>query len=210
MRLLLSGPYLPFTASLAIMVVIGVLQAFGFAHGDVDAHVELNPELDADGGPSAALDWLNLGRLPLLMLLVVALFAFGASGFALQGAWRAATGAPLPVWIAASLALIVAAPLTRSLGRLASRLLPGDETTAVPRDSLVGRVAVIVTGAAVAGSPAQARVRDAYGQRHYLMLEPDAADERLVEGERVIITRRAGATFYGIRNDEPALDNVSV
>jgi len=66
------------------------------------------------------------------------------------------------------------------------------------------------TGVAAAGSPAQARLRDEHGQRHYVMVEPANAGDRFPEGETVIIVRRDGATFYAVRNDEPALQNARV
>jgi hypothetical protein len=202
MSFLTAGPNLPFTAALAIMLLIGALQAFGLGGADADA--------DADAGPASLLDWLNAGRLPLLMLAVVFLFSFGLLGLALQRVWQAAGDALLPAWIAAPVAFAAALPVTRRLGGVLARVLPGDHTTAVSRESLVGRVALVTTGVAAAGSPAQARLRDEHGQRHHVMVEPADAADRFAEGETVIIVRRDGATFYAVRNDEPALQNARV
>jgi hypothetical protein len=100
--------------------------------------------------------------------------------------------------------LASALPATRAASRILARYLPTEETTAVDRDSLVGRMAVIVTGQAASGSPAQARARDVHGQPHYVMVEPDEADEIFDEGETVILLRRSSATFFAIRGG-PAL-----
>lgn len=197
---LLAGDNVPFVAALVLMLLIGAAELAGLGSGlvpDVDA------DLDAD--PSV-LQWLNLGRLPLLMLLVVFLLSFGVLGLILQRLVAAAIGHPAPWWLASPLALSAAIPATRSAGRLFARFLPTEETTAVGLDSLVGRMAVVVTGEAAAGSPAQARARDVHGQPHYVMVEPDTPEEVFAEGETVILLRRAGATFFAIRGG-PALQD---
>jgi membrane protein implicated in regulation of membrane protease activity len=209
MGFLLAEANLPFTAALALMLLIGASRPSGLAAGTPRGRTR-ELEADADSGPAALLDWLNAGGLPLLMLIVVFLFSFGLPGLILQRVWQAANGELLPIQVAAPVALAAALPVTRRLGRLLARVLPHGETTAVPRDSYVGRVAVVVTGTARAGHAAQARLRDEHGQRHYLMIEPAAPDEELAEGETALIVRRDGATFYAVRNDEPALQDARV
>jgi membrane protein implicated in regulation of membrane protease activity len=135
----------------------------------------------------------------------VFLFSFGLVGLILQQVIAGIFGRPGPWWLAAPLAVAVALPFTRLFGRLVSRILPGDETTAVARESLVGRWATIVTGKAEVGSAAQARVRDVHGQTHYVMIEPDDAGEIFDEGSQVIIVRHAGARFFAIQNTSASL-----
>ena len=55
------------------------------------------------------------------------------------------------------------------------------------------------------GLAAQARVRDALGRSHYLMVEPDLDDEVFEEGAQVLIVRKAGAFFRCIANPHPGL-----
>lgn len=188
---LLAGDNLPFVAALALMLLIGVAELVGLGGGLVP---------DAEGDADASLlQWLNLGRLPLLLLLVVFLCSFGLTGLVLQRLVAAVMGHPAPWFLAAPVALACALPATRTISRWLARLLPTEETSAVDRDTLVGRIAVIVTGEASPGSPAQARTRDAHGQPHYVMVEPDTADETFAQGENVILVRRAGGTFFAIR-----------
>jgi hypothetical protein len=85
--------------------------------------------------------------------------------------------------------------------------VPRDETTAVSEDSLVGRVAVITLGVASSAAPAEGRVRDEHGQTHYVMVEPDIAGESFSAGSEVLLVKRAGARFFGIRNPSPALSD---
>ncbi|HEY0647574.1 OB-fold-containig protein [Phenylobacterium sp.] len=195
---LLVGDNVPFVAALVLMLLIGAAELAGLGSSlvsDADASADLS-----------LLQWLNLGRLPLLMLLVVFLLSFGVLGLMGQRLVAALIGQPAPWFLAAPLALAAALPTTRAAGRLFARYLPTEETTAVDRDTLVGRMAVVVTGEAAAGSPAQARARDAHGQPHYVMVEPDAPEDVFAEGETVVLVRRAGATFFAIRGG-PALQD---
>ncbi|MEW5687356.1 MAG: OB-fold-containig protein [Pseudomonadota bacterium] len=200
LEFLLSGDNAAFVAALALMLLIGLAELVGLGSGLVP---DADLDADLDGGASL-LQWLNVGRLPLLMLLVVLLLVFGLSGLVLQRLADAVIGRPAPWFLAVPLALAAAIPATRASGRALARFLPRDETTAVSRDSLVGRIAVIVTGEAAPGSPAQARTRDIHDQPHYVMVEPDTADETFAEGETVVLVRQAGATFFAVRG-APAL-----
>ena len=65
----------------------------------------------------------------------------------------------------------------------------------------------LVIGEAAQGSPAQARVRDARGRTHYVMLEPDEPGQRFKTGDSVLLIARSGAVFRAIRSDSPALSN---
>lgn len=200
MGFLLSGDNVPFVAALVLMLLIGVVEAVGLGGGLGDG---VDSDLEADG-PSL-LSWLNMGRLPLLMLIVVFLFSFGIVGLIGQQLFAAVIGRPAPWMLAVPVALAAALPVTRVFGQGVSRILPKDETSAVSRDSLVGRVAVIVTGEARSGSAAQARVRDQHGQPHYVMVEPDNAGDAFAEGTSVLLVRNAGARYFAITNTSASL-----
>lgn len=204
---LLSGDNVPFVAALVLMILIGVAELMGLGGG-----LAMGEGLDADLNVEtpSLLSWINVGRLPLLMLIVVFLFAFGTTGLIGQRIIAVFLGQPAPWFLAAPVALLVAAPVTREFGRGVAKILPRDETTAVSRDSLVGRVAVIVTGTARHASAAQARVRDAHGQAHYIMVEPDNTDESFAEGHSVLLVRYAGAKYFAIHNTSASLRDAKV
>ncbi|PTS88905.1 MULTISPECIES: YqiJ family protein [unclassified Caulobacter] len=203
---LTSGDNVPFLAALLLMLLIGVVEALGLG-GSAALGDGLNPpDMDGDvDGHASLLNWLNVGKLPLLMLIVVFLFSFGLVGLILQQVIAGIFGRPGPWWLAVPLAMVAALPFTRLFGRVVARILPTDETTAVARDTLVGRWATIVIGKAEVGSAAQARVRDFHGQTHYVMIEPDDAGEVFEEGSQVIIVRHAGARFFAIQNTSASL-----
>lgn len=204
---LLAGDNVLFVAALVLMLLIGAAEAMGLGAG-----LALGEGLDGDinvESPSL-LSWINVGRLPLLMLIVVFLFAFGTTGLIGQRLIAAILGQPGPWFLAAPLAFAAALPVTRVFGRAVSRIMPRDETSAVSRDSLVGRVAVIVTGEARQASAAQARVRDQHGQVHYVMVEPDNATDVFVQGGSVLLVRHAGAKYFAIHNTSASLQDAAV
>jgi membrane protein implicated in regulation of membrane protease activity len=132
------------------------------------------------------------------MLLVVFLAFFGMAGLAIQQFAADLSGAPLSPWLASAAAIAAALPLTGVGARGLARIMPQDETTAVSLDTLVGRRGTITIGTARKGSPAQARVRDAYGQSHYVMVEPHDEAHPISEGETVLLVRRDGNIFTGL------------
>ena len=89
-------------------------------------------------------------------------------------------------------------PVTGLSARGIARIIPGDETTAISLDSLVGRRGTITIGTARRGSPAQARVKDMHGQPHYVMVEPYDDEQAIGEGETVRLDRRDGNIFIAL------------
>ncbi|WP_114953595.1 YqiJ family protein [Sphingosinicella terrae] len=189
---LLAPEMLPFSVALGVMATIGLIEAIGLGAGA--AHLEA----DVDGDAGHLLSWLGIGEVPLLIILVVLLALFAMIGMAGQQLAAALLGSPVSPWIAAPIAFVAALPLTGSSARLLARILPHDETSAVPLDSLVGRRATIVVGTAAAGSPARAQVRDVHGQRHYVMVEPIEGGPAIGEGETALLVERLGDTFIGL------------
>ena len=201
---LLAAENVPFAVALLLMLMIGAVEAVGLGSGAVhlDAHA------DADSG--GALGWLGVGEVPLLMLLVVFLALFGILGLILQQLVQAVAGAPLSPWLASAGAFAATLPLLGMCARGLARIIPGDETTAVALESLVGKRATVTVGSASRGCPAQARVRDAYGQSHYVMIEPNDDGQSVGAGETVLLVRREGEIFIGLAEGDaliPRLDD---
>lgn len=207
---LLSPDNVPFVAALVLMLLIGAVEALGLGGGMAVGEGIEGLDGDVNVETPSLLSWINVGRLPLLMLIVVFLFGFGMTGLIGQRIVAAVVGQPGPWFLAAPLAFAVALPVTRVFGRGVARIMPRDETTAVSRDSLVGRVAVIVTGDAAQASAAQARVRDEHGQVHYVMVEPDNAADVFAQGSSVLLVRHAGAKYFAIHNTSVSLRDAAV
>jgi uncharacterized membrane protein YqiK len=139
---------LPFSVALLLMLMIGAVEAVGLGAGA--AHLEI--DADADGG--SLLGWLGVGQVPFLILLVVLLALFGMIGITLQQIVSALAGVPLAPWNAAAISFVASLPLLGVCARGLSRIVPQDETTAIPLDHLVGKRATVTVGAAKRGSPA--------------------------------------------------------
>jgi membrane protein implicated in regulation of membrane protease activity len=159
-----------------------------------------------DGFFGDALGWLHFGKVPLLVIIVIFLTTFALAGFVAQFALRGVIGAFAPWPPAAAFALVAAVFGVRLGGRAISRIIPHDETSAVSDASLVGRVGTIVIGTARAGKPAEARVRDEVGASHYVMVEPEEADQAFEAGTSVLLVRHvSGRRFHAIHNPKPEL-----
>lgn len=145
------------------------------------------------------LSWLYAGRVPLLMLMVVFLAVYGLCGYLVQGMFQAASGNYLNGWVAAVAVWFLSLAPTRMTASVLYKIMPKDETSAIGSDELIGRVSTVVTGTARSGSPAQVRVKDVYGQQHYVMAEADGTDE-LPQGSAVLLVSRQGSLFKAIAN----------
>jgi membrane protein implicated in regulation of membrane protease activity len=188
-----------FAAALALMLLIGAVEAMGLGAGSFGA------DLGADADGAGLLDWLGIGRLPLLTLLVAFLAIFSLVGLIGQQLAAALTGAPLTPWLAVPAAAVASLPLTGFAARGLARVLPQDETSAIDLDELIGRAATVVTGRAEYGSPARARIEDRHGQVHYVMVEPDRPGPLFREGEAVLLVRQEGHLFRAITRGDALL-----
>ena len=205
MIVLLSAETWPFGAALATMVGLTVIEGAGLLFAHSPAHALDSLLADMPEGLEGALGWLHLGRVPILVLLILFLSAFSVSGYVVQAAAGTLWGSLLPWWLACLPAALTGLFSVRALGGLLARLLPDNETTAVSEQSLVGRIGLVTQGIARSGMAAQTKVRDENGSWHYVLVEPDMAAETFAEGDSVLLVRKAGARFYGIRNPHPEL-----
>ncbi|HEY0634869.1 MAG TPA: YqiJ family protein, partial [Gammaproteobacteria bacterium] len=163
------------------------------------------PDMESPGVVSSILGWLYVGKVPFLIVRIALLTSFGIVGLLLQSLVQTLSGYLLPSLLAAPLALVGALPVSRGFTAGIARIMPRDETEAVSADSFIGRVAVITTGTARHGSAAQARLNDQYGQAHYVMVEPEAADGVLPSGSEVLLIKKNGTRFLAIANPKPVL-----
>jgi hypothetical protein len=211
---LLASQNMPFTVALAVMLIIAFIEGASTLLGaGIFSFIDsLLPELDIDspdfessGLFSKLLGWLRIGEVPAIMLLVIFLTAFGLIGLGLQSFAQKTLGSLLPGSFASIPAVLLGFPIVRLCGGILGKLMPKDETEAVAETSFIGRIAVITLGNASPGNPAEAKLRDKFGQAHYVMVEPDESDERFENGTQVVLVSQQGAIFKAIRNKSDAL-----
>lgn len=197
----------PFGVGFGLIVGIALFEGLGMLMSMSPSNLidDWLPDVSGDGALDRVLGWLHVGRVPALVLLLLFLSGYVLFGYGLQMVSNGLFGGYLPAWMAGLLAVPSGMATVRGLGSLIAHIVPRDETSAVSEQSLVGRVGVVTAGAARRGLAAQARVRDAHGRSHYLMVEPDLDDEVFEEGTQVLIVRKAGAFYRCIANPHPGL-----
>lgn len=215
----------PFTIAIGVMLLIATMEAMGTLFGispsglvdqmlpdiDVDADVDIDadadaPDADTGGMLSSVLGWLCVGRVPFLVLLVAFLTAFGLAGIVVQSSTLSVAGLYLPTILAVPAAVFLALWPTRWLAMALAALMPKEETDAVSSQTFIGRVATITRGIARTGIPAEAKLRDAHGQMHYLLVEPDNPDVSFEQGSEVLLTSQSSAIrFKAIANTNALL-----
>jgi len=220
----------PFSVALLVMLGLTVVELVGLLTGSsVNDMADGLIDADLDGPPSAShgldavshdagtslwarfLGWLHVGRVPVLMVLIVWLTVFGLCGLLLQELLRQILDHTAPSIIAAPLVFVATLPLVRLSVAGLARVIPKDETSAVDPRSFVGLTAVIVGGTARAGLAAQARLTDRFGTSHYLLVEPEDAEDRFAEGSVVLIIRElSGGRWAAIPNPNPSLTDSPV
>ena len=216
---LINAPQnLIFGVAIMLMLLLGFLEVLSLLFGGVNDWVDgmlpdsltdaAHPEVGLDAVDAGVfirfLSWLYVGKIPLLMLMVVFLAVFGLSGYLLQNVWHGIFGFYLNGWLAAVAVWLASLPLVRVVAGGLYKIMPKDETTAIEQQNLIGRVGVVVLGEARAGSPAEVRVKDGFGQQHYVMAEPDG-EAVLKQGEAVLLVSLSGNTFKAIANPSGSL-----
>lgn len=216
MELFLAPQSWPFTVAVLLLLAIALLEGLALLIGvSLSGWIDhLAPDLShglegahgVEGGPDSWLGWLQIGKVPILVLLVILLTAFALIGYAINGVVHAGWGFYPPTLLTAAAAFLGALPVVRLTGAAIARLIPRDETTAVSFDSLVGQVAVVVSGTARAGYPAEARVKTVHGQTLYIRVEPDGPERAFGAGESVLLIQQiSGSRFLAIANPRPDL-----
>jgi len=218
-----ASPNMAFSVALAVMLGIAALEIvttlIGFSLSsllddmlpDFDApDVEFDADTDAEFASGAAdgadglsgfnkvLDWFYVGRVPALILLVIALTVFGLAGYALQSIIQSATGGLMNGYVASAVAFLVSLPAIRGLAGLFARFVPKETTDAVSIDSLIGQVATVTLGIARTGTPAEAKLKDEHGQTHYVRVQPAEADAQFEKGAEVLLVKRTGTVFEAV------------
>lgn len=217
LELITADQNLPFAVALVVMLAIALLEGVALLLGaglsnllesllpDLDLDVD-GPDVQGPGLMSQFLGWLYFGKIPFLVVLILLLTFFGICGLLIQSFLNELVGRMLPGGLAAVPALLIALPLVRWSANGIARVLPQETTEAVSSDSFIGRVAVITLGTARVGSPAQARLKDRFGQTHYVMVEPADAETEFPTGSHALLMRRKGSLFVAVPNPYTELE----
>ncbi|WFU20116.1 OB-fold-containig protein [Bradyrhizobium sp. CB3481] len=198
--LLLAPDVRPFAIAAGIMLALGGIELLttlvGFSISELLGK-DFAVEADSDSGLGGMFLWVNAGRLPLLVLIILALGLFSIAGFFLQGLAHGA-GLSLPAPIAALAAAAVSLPAIRVTSRGIARIIPRDETYAVDNADFVGKVAEVSVGPLDQGLPGRVRLKDVFGNWHSLVARASPNSAPLPVGASVLLVDRDAKSFIAI------------
>lgn len=209
-ELFLNPSNLAFSISLILMLFIGLVEILllvsglssqGFLEQFLPSQfIEPTPDISVEGQPNLfiqLLDWLYLGRIPVLVWLIIFLTIYALLGFILQSISLSIFNTYWAIWIISPAVLFLSMPLVRGVSAFVARIIPKDETTAIHSDDFIGLTAEIILGEARSNYPAQAKLKDRFGQTHYILVEPES-EIIFKTGEKVILTQRTVKGFQAI------------
>ena len=198
--ILLAPDVRPFAVAAAIMAVLGGIELLttlvGFSISEFLGK-DVAVEADSHSGLGGLLLWINAGRLPLLILIILAFGVFSIEGFLLQGIAHA-LGTAIPVSIAALVAIAGSIPVIRTTSRGIARIIPRDETYAVSDADFVGKVATVSVGPLDQGLPGRVRLKDVFGNWHTVSARASRDSPALAVGASVLLVDRDARSFIAI------------
>jgi hypothetical protein len=198
--ILLAPDVRPFAVAAAIMVSLGGIELLtmlvGFSISELVGH-DFALDSETHSGIGGLFLWINAGRLPLLILIILALGIFSIAGFLLQGIAHG-VGGVMPVSIAALAAAAFSVPALRVASRGIARIIPRDETYAVNEADFVGHVAEVAIGPLDQGLPGRVRLKDVFGNWHSVAARAGTDSAPLPVGTRVLLVDRDVRTFIAI------------
>ena len=196
--ILLAPDVRPFAVAATIMLALGGIELLttlvGFSLSQV---VGKDIEADGDSGLGGLFLWINAGRLPLLVLIILALGVFAIAGFFLQGLAHG-VGLSIPASIAAIAAAGFSLPVIRLTSRGIARIIPRDETYAVEEADFIGHVAEVSIGPLDQGLPGRVRLKDVFGNWHSLVARASPESTPLAVGASVVLVDRDAKSFIAI------------
>ena len=198
--ILLAPDVRPFAVAAAIMLALGGIELLatliGFSISELIGK-EAAVDSDSGNGLGGLFLWINAGRLPLLILIILALGVFSIAGFFLQGLAHG-VGLSVPTPIAALAAAAVSLPAIRVTSRGIARIIPRDETYVVNEADFVGHVAEVSVGPLDQGLPGRVRLKDVFGNWHSLVARAGPDSPPLPVGASVLLVDRDAKSFIAI------------
>ncbi|ASW07335.1 OB-fold-containig protein [Rhizobium sp. 11515TR] len=198
MHLFLASECAPFAIAAMILIGLTAIEILSMLLGFSLSELIGKPHFEGhDGVLAGLLSWINIGGVPLLILIMLALGIFAVTGFAIQTV-ADVIWAPLPAIAAAVPALAVTIPLVRGSTRMIARIVPRDETYVVEADDFVGRIGTVSIGPLDQGLPGRVSVKDAHGNWHQLRASAAKGESPLPIGAQVLLVDRKADIFIAV------------
>jgi hypothetical protein len=176
----------PFLFSLIILVILSMVETIGY-------YFKIRPsKLFTHLFPKQITDspLINV-KFSKLLIFIFLLLNFSVAGYYIQFFIYAKQGAFAPSYYVIIPALITSVFFTVFMIHCLDQVIKPKVNN--PNISLIGRLATISSGNARPGFSAQARVRDEFGQVHYVQVEPEFGE---LEFQAQIILIRQSNSLY--------------
>jgi Protein of unknown function (DUF1449) len=198
--ILLAPDVRPFAISAAIMLTLGGIELLtmivGFSISELIGK-DFALESESHSAIGGLFLWINAGRLPLLILMILALGVFAIAGFLLQAVAHS-LGTAVPVTLAALAAAAISLPAIRVTSRGIAHIIPRDETYAVDEADFIGHVAEVSIGPLDQGLPGRVRLKDVFGNWHSVVARASPDSTPLPVGASVLLVDRDARSFIAI------------
>lgn len=169
----------PFSLALSITVGLFLLQIISSllglsseTHHDVEHDIDGDLEADYNFSIGGALNFIHVGKIPVLIILSIILASFGLSGIIAQSTICNIFGVVANPWFIAPVSGFFSITVTHFLGNLITKIFPKTESYAIHLKDLIGYEAKITVGTATLTTPAEAKVIDKFGGAHYIRVKP--------------------------------------
>jgi len=157
---------------------------------DVDVDVDTDVDTDIDGVQAfeRALAFINVGKVPLTIIISTFLLFWGVTGFMFNGFIRRTYGSFPSAFIAAScgIAFVIGIIATKFLSGAIARVFPEVESYSSNNQSLLGQVAQVVSGQ-VTTRFGRAKVKDPYGNVLTVFCKISEGKEVPKRGDEIVL-----------------------
>ena len=180
-----------FYGAILAVLFIGAIEAVALLCIGAGFSDALHTFVHADIAESG--DWLLVKDLPLMAALVLFLTGFGLSGLGIRYGAQA-LGYAAPLTYALVPAIFIGYLTLRVLGKAIAPVF-AIKTDAVELEALAGSTAMVIGAAATSERAGEARLKDKFGNTHYLQVIPQNEGEVFRDGEEVVLTQLAGHRY---------------
>ncbi|HCI4069142.1 TPA: DUF1449 family protein, partial [Escherichia coli] len=147
----------PYLFAISFVLLIGLLEIFALIcghmlSGALDAHLDHYDSITT-GHISQALHYLNIGRLPALVVLCLLAGFFGLIGILLQHACIMVWQSPLSNLFVVPVSLLFTIIAVHYTSKIVAPWIPRDHSSAITEEEYIGSMALITGHQATSGNP---------------------------------------------------------
>jgi hypothetical protein len=177
-------------AFLEIMVLILGWGLFDFLD-DILPTSQSDLDLNSNSSLGDFFSYVNPNKVPFSMVLISLFFVFSFIGTLLINIFGL-----LPLFISLPITFVLTLFSLRHITSLIAKVLPKETSEVVSTNSFIGKKVLILDSIAKRDLPARAKIKDIYGEMHYIRVEPLNDNDTFHEGENVLIIEKKGLIFF--------------